>query len=516
MPFPIDAIRRLRSSGRQLRTTAVVTMAALALGAVAVYQPLLAIGLVVVAVAAFGVLARPDATVLMVVFIVYTNAAVVAVKFHGLPSIVGILVPLLLVVPLTYHLVIRRQTVIVTSALPLIGLFLVVQTLSALFSSEPDVALQGLTVYLVEGAGLYFVITNVVRTRAVLRQVTWALLFAGICMGGLSGYQQITKTFDKTYGGFAQANERGFGVETDRGRAEQRRLAGPIGEQNRYAQIMLMLVPLGLFRFWSEPSFWWRTLALVATALAGLGAVLTFSRGGAVGFGLLLVLMAVMGYLRPRQLVVITVGLAVLLVAVPQFGFRMVSLQSLAGLAGNERVEVSGSFRGRATEMLAAVRVFADYPILGVGPGRFKYYSAEYGNKIGLRVLDGTREAHSLYPAVAAENGVLGLVCFLGILFVTLRDLVRVRRSRLSSDPDAANTATGFMLAVAAYMTTGLFLHFSYIRYFWLMLALAGSAAYVADPASRIVQRKPGTPLPSVAGTRVPRSVAGTAAPAAG
>jgi len=72
------------------------------------------------------------------------------------------------------------------------------------------------------------------------------------------------------------------------------------------------------------------------------------------------------------------------------------------------------------------------------------------------------------------------------------------------------------MLAVAAYMTTGLFLHFSYIRYFWLMLALAGSAAYVADPASRIVQRKPGTPLPSVAGTRVPRSVAGTAAPAAG
>ena len=483
-------LQRLRSGDQQARWTAVGLTVAVACGATAGSQPLLAVGIVIGAVVAFGVLARPDATTLVVVFLVYTNAAVVAVRFHGLPYIVGTLVPVALIIPLAYHLVIRRQAVIVTSALPLVGVFVVVQTLSAVFSSEPAVALDGLTVSLVEGFGLYLLITNLVRTSAVLREVTWVLLFAGMLMGGLGVYQQVTKTFDKTYGGFAQATDGQFGVETDRGRTEQRRLSGPIGEKNRYAQIMLMLVPLGLFRFWSERLFKWRALAGLGTALAALGAMLTFSRGGAVGFGLMLVVMAVMGYLRPRQLVVISGGLASLLVAVPQLRTRMLSLQSLAGLAGNGRVEASGSFRGRATEILAAVRVFADHPILGVGPGRFKYYSAEYGNQGGLRALDGTREAHSLYPAIAAETGALGLVCFLGILFVTLRDLARVRKRCLLSDQDAANTATGFMLAVVVYMATGLFLHFSYIRYFWLMLALAGSAAYIADPQSRILLRK--------------------------
>jgi hypothetical protein len=35
------------------------------------------------------------------------------------------------------------------------------------------------------------------------------------------------------------------------------------------------------------------------------------------------------------------------------------------------------------------------------------------------------------------------------------------------------------MLSIITYMTTGLFLHLSYARYFWLMLALAGAAAHI-------------------------------------
>jgi hypothetical protein len=39
--------------------------------------------------------------------------------------------------------------------------------------------------------------------------------------------------------------------------------------------------------------------------------------------------------------------------------------------------------------------------------------------------------------------------------------------------------ATGLLLSIVTYMTTGLFLHLSYARYFWLMLALAGAAAHI-------------------------------------
>jgi hypothetical protein len=54
----------------------------------------------------------------------------------------------------------------------------------------------------------------------------------------------------------------------------------------------------------------------------------------------------------------------------------------------------------------------------------------------------------------------------------------------LQSRPDLAAIATGFSLAIVAYLATGLFLHLSYARYFWLMLALGGAAAVVIRQAS--------------------------------
>jgi len=40
---------------------------------------------------------------------------------------------------------------------------------------------------------------------------------------------------------------------------------------------------------------------------------------------------------------------------------------------------------------------------------------------------------------------------------------------------------TAFMLAIIAYLASGIFLHFAFIRYFWLMMALAGAASYIAN-----------------------------------
>jgi hypothetical protein len=40
--------------------------------------------------------------------------------------------------------------------------------------------------------------------------------------------------------------------------------------------------------------------------------------------------------------------------------------------------------------------------------------------------------------------------------------------------------SAGCFLALTAYLATGLFLHLSYARYFWLMLAIADSVAIVA------------------------------------
>ena len=48
---------------------------------------------------------------------------------------------------------------------------------------------------------------------------------------------------------------------------------------------------------------------------------------------------------------------------------------------------------------------------------------------------------------------------------------------------------TGFFLAIVAYLGTGFFLHFAYIRFFWLIVALASAAVHIAGQLT--IARRP-------------------------
>ncbi|MCI0395965.1 MAG: O-antigen ligase family protein [Chloroflexi bacterium] len=493
---PYDFQPRSRLLGLFLVAASALAVAA-AGGLLASEQPLLAVVAILALPLTVAILTWPDVATLATIFILYSNIAAVAVRFHDVPYLVGAAFPLLLVIPLTAHLVLRRQKLVFTPALPFILLFLFIQFLGTLFARDINGAFAELTVFIIEGLGIYFLITNVVRTPEMLRRVVWVLLLAGVALAVVPIYQQLTGDFDNIYGGFGQISEVGFrtGEETLLGEVRQPRLAGAIGEQNRFAQILLMLVPLGLFRFWGERSLLLRLLALLVTAVIGVGVILTFSRGVAVGFLLLLVIIAFMRLIKPYQIIAVLLVAFLLLALLPQYGTRLASLQSLLALFSDEDSLEDGSIEGRTTEMLAAALVFADHPLIGVGPGMFKYYSTEYGNRINPGILEGTREAHSLYLGVAADNGFLGLVSFLAIVTVTLFNLLRARRQLARSRPELANLAGTFALAIVAYLTTGLFLHLSYARYFWLMMALAGAAGAIARAAqeSELVQLTAGS-----------------------
>jgi len=462
-----------------------VAIASVAIGYLGARNALYAIGLVGIIVLAVLILAWPDITTIAVLVVLYTNAVAVAVQYHNLPFIVGAAVPLALMNPLAIYLVIRREKLIFHPMLGLLIIYLLIQIVGAIQAIKIDVAFSEVFTFVSEGLVLYFLITNVVRDSRMLRRVTWALLIGGALIGGLSGYQQVTNTFDNNYGGFAQVSNAAFGTgqELLLGEAVQPRLAGPIGEQNRYAQVMLMLVPLGLVIFWGERSKLLQITALVATGLISVGVLLTFSRGAAVGFVLMIVIMALLRYIKFYQLAIIVLGIFLLLQLVPQFGARLTSLELLSNLvSANSSTSISqadSSTQSRLTEMMSAVLVFVDHPIIGVGPGMFRYYYQDYAKLVGLRVLAATRQAHSLFPGLAAESGGLGLLCFLAILYVTLRDLSRARRGWMKSRPYLANLATGFILAIVCYITTGLFLHMGYIRFFWIIMSLAGALIYI-------------------------------------
>jgi putative inorganic carbon (hco3(-)) transporter len=447
-------------------------------------------GIVVVAglVLAMGALAiaiRPDTATLVVIAILYSNAAAIAVQRYDVPYFIGATFPLLLVVPFAYHIVIRRQPIVIAVGLPwMLGYFIVmILGTVAGMAADPDRALEALATFVVEGLLIYFVVTNVIRSLTDLHRAVWVLLIVGMVIGALSVHQQATKSWDSDYGGFARVSdaslETGSGVSVQ---DRQPRLSGPIGEKNRYAQVMVVLIPLGLLLAWTTKRPSLRVLAVVATAFIAFGAVLTFSRGAALGFAITILLMAVLGYIRPSQVIALAIGIAALFTVQPAYLERLLTIEALGGATENAVTTLEDdSFRKRANETIAAVLVLADHPLLGVGRGLFPVYYGDYADEVGIIHDPEARQAHNLYAGMAAETGVIGLVFFLGIFGSTLWALARVRRRCAEIAPQHAAMATAFFLAVVAYLTTGLFLHLSYERYLWILLALAASAAYIGQ-----------------------------------
>lgn len=450
-------------------------------------KPVLAVLLLIAVSGAIVTAAWPNLATPVVLFLLYINAPVVAMRFHGVPFAVAAAIPLLLAIPMAWFILVRRQAIVIDKAMPWIVIFLTVQYLSAIISRDRVVALTSTKETLIEGLCLYFLIINAVRTPEVLRQVTWALVLAGAFLGGLSGFQQLTGMYHNSYGGFAQLSvvgaDFGTGEVATHGEVVQNRLAGPIGDTNRYAQIMLMLVPLGMFRYFGERSQWLRIIGAAGMVLAAVGVAVTFSRGAAVAFVILFGIVVFLRYVTLKQCAILALlGVGVLL-AFPQYLARLSTLVTVGSALteGDAAIaQTDGAVQGRYTELMAGLLMAAEHPIVGVGPGAYPQYYVEYARRVGGNVRDEPRQPHVLLIGQLAEVGVLGLAAYVVIVLTVAVELLRARRRCARVRPDLANLATTYLLAVIAYQTTALFLHLSYARYFWMMLALASAAAIIA------------------------------------
>jgi putative inorganic carbon (HCO3(-)) transporter len=442
------------------------------------------IPMVILLVGALGIalVGRPEIATPIFAFVFYLNLPTLATRFHGVPALVAGLFGLILVLPALKYILIERRKIVFPVPYGLMFAYLAAAVMSTLLSADVESSALAFGVFLSEGLLLYFLVVNVVRSTDMLRQVIWALLIAGAVMGAISIWQETTHHYDNVLGGLAQINQIGFGVGEDiTGKVVRPRLAGPIGEQNRYAQVLVVLVPLALFRFWGERRLVLRVMAGACTLLIISGILLTFSRGAAVALVGLFLTMAALRYIRARDLVVVGLTIALLIgVVAPQAIIRLDSLAGVGALLSGQEGDADGAIVGRATSNLAALNAFLDHPVVGVGPGQyFRRYSQDYGNDLGLRHFDSQRRAHNLYFETAADLGIIGFSAFMAVIGATLLPLWRLRRRLRAKRPDLANIAASFFLSVLAYLYTGMFLHLSYERYFWLLLALAAVAAAV-------------------------------------
>jgi hypothetical protein len=447
-------------------------------------NPLFGFGGLLVAAVALGILSNPERATLVVFFVLYSNITVVAIR-SGLSSQLAGSFFLLLGLPLFHLLIVRRERIIVTPVMILMIGYLAALLLSAAASERPSLTFARIQNYLLEGLVLYFLVVNVVRQPEMLRRSLWVILLAGALMGGVTLYQGVTRTYDNDFGGFAQITqaEASVGEEDFLGnKPVVRRFAGPIGEKNRYAQTLVVLLPLAGALALSERR---RALRLAAGALALLilgGTLYTFSRGA--GLAIVVMVPAAVGLhmVRPRSAIVAGVLATILIFTLaPGYVYRLSTLGNVSNLLSGDPSEADTSVQGRATENLATLRIFLDHPLLGVGPGQTPRFIRDYGRGIGFKLLDPNRRAHNLYLEELADTGMVGFALFGSIVALAMARLARVRRRTYGRDRTTFVLASGLLLSILTYLVTAVFLHLSYARYYWFLLALAGAAIQIGE-----------------------------------
>jgi putative inorganic carbon (HCO3(-)) transporter len=434
---------------------------------------------------------RPHLANFAAIFLVYLNVAVI---FQQLPyaQLIGACFVAPLAIQGIYGFAARRENLRGGTVFYLMLLLLMVQLLSTFGAQDASIAAKHMLTFATEGILLYFLVINAVTTRRGLTNAIAAALSAAALLAALSVYQAVTHSYDQQFAGLAQ---RDLELDEDRpttptagaprsGVRLSDRAAGPVGDPNRYAQILLVLLPLATFRVLSEHRWLRRVVILGSASLLLCGVLLSYSRGAFVTIALMIALLVVLGTIRLLHVAAGTllIALAVPFLA-PSYYDRIQTLIGAQGLVTNDAsVQTDRVFQGRATEMLASFYVFLDHPLLGVGPGQYMpFYSEQYqlNPDVQFRQVATHRRGHNLYLEMAAETGLIGIVVFVSMPLILLRHLWRARRMCEMSQPELAGLATAFCFSIIAYLGTGVFLHLAFERYYWLLLALATAALHV-------------------------------------
>jgi len=437
------------------------------------------------------IIRRPEAGLLLLAAVLYTNLSEVAVRNYGVPSLLQMLAAAVAAGLALRHLSspepARAPIVADPLLVPLVA-YVAVIFISSLVARDAALSDQRLAENL-KGLFVFILVTNLVTTRATLRRVVWALVISGGFLGAVSLLQALTGAYGHEFGGFGRVK-----LAQIVGGVREPRIAGPLSDPNFYAQILVALVPLALYRVWGERAKGLRLAALLSLASVAGALLLTYSRGGALAAGLVLLLAALdlkvgLRYVLPGA----ALAVLLLMTAPGQFGGRLETLERLLPEEEDEAavtVHAESSIEQRKLLMQSAWKMFGEHPWLGVGAGNYSEHFDEYAAHVGsvtpsYENFAERRYPHNLYLETAAETGLAGLFAFaLAAVGALASALLAARGFRRAGDARSGALAMSLALALVAYLASSLFLHGHYIHYLWLLVALAAAARRVARDAS--------------------------------
>jgi O-antigen ligase len=213
-----------------------------------------------------------------------------------------------------------------------------------------------------------------------------------------------------------------------------------------------------------------RLAALGAAAICGTTIVFTVSRSGIVSFAVALVAGLLLAG-RGRRLPALGAALVLATVVVTYFA-------ALAPPAATERITTPETGSGREDLWLVGWRMVEAHPVEGVGAGNFPVASIHYLLQPGTVLRDDyivqvPKVAHNIYLGTWAELGLVGLLLFCGILAFALACAARAARTfEAHGDRDMGALTRAVLIALLAILTANVFASEQFNKPLWILLAL--------------------------------------------
>ena len=360
----MELIRPASVFGVKLPTQVIVTILAAVMllfllsVAVAKLGALLALAAVSVLGIIFALCLLPNAATFVAVVILYSN---VVVMFAGtsLYQVVGASSAILLALPVATQLLIYRQAPRFDRVFGLMIVFLVVLLLSAFAAEDMPLAIREIVQYVSEGVLICLLLINVVRSASDLHRVMAAAVCACAALSLMTIYQAATHHYQQQFGGLAQRVEAIQEVErranakeaandepapiadVEDGIALIDRASGPIGDPNRFAQILLVVFPWSLYfarHGWSAVA---RLTAAGTTGVILTAVALTYSRGAFLTIAVLVVFLLFWKYIKPGRLVLAGLVLVAIVAATAPGVLARVGSIGSVGVLGRQDAQAT-------------------------------------------------------------------------------------------------------------------------------------------------------------------------------
>lgn len=426
-------------------------------------------GLIAIAVI-LAIIIKPSLGANILVIVVFTNISNLLTK-QGFP---GIMKPLVAVVAfglLVRYLYAGRISIghpkTIRAEIFLIA-YLIVVTVSFAVATDQNSAYIEI-VDLAKDIVIIYCIVSALQEARLWKQTTWLMIITTVLLCLLSLYQLVTNNYEQTFFGLA-ANQ----MDNALAASSTVRIGGPINDPNFWGQVLVAVSMLVVFRIIHEKNMLVRLGSVLMLGLILYIALNTYSRGAylTITIDMLLILFLYRKRINPT---VVIAGLTILVLALPFVPVTYRNRFNSLFVTSQNGIYEDTSLRGRSSEMLTGLAMFEEHPILGVGVSNYPIQYQPYAQLIGIEFRSEARDPHSLYIQLLAETGILGTATFLGMVFFLINALGRAGRAienvhRLEEWLPWLNS---IRMAILSYMLTSVFLHSAFIRYFWLLVAMA-------------------------------------------